>query len=186
MKLLQPALVQCAIEFANSMQFNDSCLDELGQLLHALASHVQSEKIAEIGTGCGVGTAWMASATTTDIYTIDCYQERAIRIKELFKGHSNVHPMVDDWEEILHEGPFQLVFVDAKPAKLDGIDEVVNGTKIGGLIVLEDLTPIEFWPDEWKGKPDPLRDAWFGHRQLASVEIRTSQKAAVILARRLF
>jgi predicted nucleotidyltransferase len=30
---------------------------------------------------------------------------------------------------------FRLVFVDAKPAKLEGVDDVVNATEVGGLIV---------------------------------------------------
>jgi hypothetical protein len=85
----------------------------------------------------------------------------------------------------LHEGPFQLVFVDAKPAKLDGLDKIVNAMEVGGLMVLDDLTPIELWPDEWRGKPDPIREAWLGHSQLVSVEIRTSRRASAILARRI-
>jgi predicted O-methyltransferase YrrM len=183
--LLKPALVEDAIKFAESTGFEESCLHEVGELLHVLAGHIQGGRIAEIGTGCGVGTAWLASATTRDIYTIDHDRDRAIGIKDLFVGQLNVHPIVGDWEQILHEGPFQLVFVDAKPAKLDGIDQIVNATEIGGLIVLDDLTPIEFWPDEWKGQPDPIRGTWLHHSQLASVELRTSQRAAALLARRV-
>jgi len=70
------------------------------------------------------------------------------------------------------------------PAKLEGIDEVINATEVGGLITIDDLIPIEFWVDEWKGNPDPVRDAWLNHSQLVSIEI-TSLKAAAILARRV-
>lgn len=154
-------------------------------MLFLLVGHMRTGRLAEIGTGCGVGTAWIASGNTLDIYTIDNDHDRVTGTKELFSDMSNVHPMYGNWDQILKEGPFQLIFVDAKPAKLEGIDKVVNATAIGGLIVIDDLTPMEFWTDEWKGKPDPVRDVWLHHTQLVSVEIRTSLKAAAILARRV-
>ncbi|KPV43188.1 O-methyltransferase [Alicyclobacillus ferrooxydans] len=181
----RPSLVDPAMKLAESLGFENSCLDEFGQLLHLLAGHIQSGKVAEIGTGCGVSTAWIASATSLDVYTVDNDEERAIETRKLFVEHPNVHQIVGDWERILHEGPFRLVFVDAKPAKLEGIDKVVNATEVGGLIVIDDLTPVEFWTEEWKRKPDLVRDAWLHHNQLASIEVRTSLKASAILARRI-
>lgn len=181
----RPSLVERGIQLADSLGFEKSCLDEVGELLYVLAGHVQAGIIAEIGTGCGVGTAWIASATALDVFTVDNDEARVVAIEHLFSECSHVHSIGGDWEQILQYGPFQLVFVDAKPAKLGGIDKVVHFTQIGGLIVVDDLTPVEFWADEWKGKTDPVRDAWLHHKQLVSVEIRTSQKASAILARRM-
>lgn len=181
----RPTLVNQAVNLADSFGFKNSCLNEVGELLYVLAGYVQLGKIAEIGTGCGVGTAWIASATSLDVYTVDNDHTRAIEAGILFSECSNVHSICGDWEQILQQGPFQLVFVDAKPAKLEGSDKVINATEVGGLIVIDDLTPIEFWADEWKGKPDPVRDTWLRHNQLASIEIRTSTKASAIIARRI-
>lgn len=181
----RPSLVNQALELANSLGFKRSCMDEVGELLYVLAGHIQAGKVGEIGTGCGVSTAWIASATSIDIYTVDNVQERAMGTQDLFSERSNVHLICSDWEQILQEGPFQLVFVDAKPAKLEGIDKVVNSTEVGGLIIIDDLTPFEFWADEWKGIPDPVRDSWLHHNQLVSIEIRTSLKASTIIARRI-
>lgn len=185
-KLQTPSLVDRAIELANSLGFENSCLNEVGELLYVLAGHIHAGKVAEIGTGCGVSTAWIASASSLDIYTVDNNQERAMETRVLFFEHSNVHVICGDWEQILQEGPFQFVFVDTKPAKLKGIDKVVSATEVGGLIVIDDLTPVEFWADEWKGKPDPVRDSWLRHNQLVSIEIRTSLKESVIIARRIY
>jgi predicted O-methyltransferase YrrM len=79
--LLRPSLVDKAIQIADSMGFTDSCLEDVGELLHLLAGHIRNGTIAEIGTGRGVGTAWIASATTMDVYTIDHDQERAVGIR---------------------------------------------------------------------------------------------------------
>jgi len=185
MNVLRPQLVNDAVTLAESLHFTKSCLDEVGALLHVLAGTIPFGKIADIGTGCGVSTAWMASATSLNVFTIDSDTALANGIRTLFADYPQVHPMVGDWEDILQDGPFRLVFVDAKPAKLAGVDRVVQATEVGGLLVLDDLSPIEFWPAEWKGRPDPVRDAWLNHPQLTSIEIRTSQKVAAIVARRI-
>lgn len=57
-----PALVVRALALAEARGFRNSSCPETGLLLHGLASTVTTGRIGEIGTGCGVGTAWMLSA----------------------------------------------------------------------------------------------------------------------------
>ena len=57
-----PALVGRARAAAADLGFERSCRDEDGRLLHVLAGRRGIERVAEIGTGTGVGTAWLASA----------------------------------------------------------------------------------------------------------------------------
>lgn len=180
----RPPLVEGAAALVGASGFRNSCLDEVGALLYVLAGHVPGGRIAEIGTGCGVGTAWMAAATSLAIYTIDNHPGRLAVARDLLADVPSVHCLLGDWHAVLDHGPFQLMFVDTRPAKEAAVDQVVKALAIGGLIVLDDFTPIECWPDEWQGRSDPVRDAWLNHSQLASVEIRTSSKAAAIIARR--
>lgn len=180
-----PSLVKLATRWADSLGFTNSCLDAVGVLLHVLAGVIPSGRIADIGTGCGVSTAWIASATSLAVFTIDNEPSRADGIRDLFVGYDHVHPILGDWQDILQHGPFRLVFVDAQPAKVAGVDVLVQATEVGGLLVLDDFTPIEFWPDEWQRRPDPVREAWLNHPQLASTEVRTSLKVSSILARRM-
>ena len=182
---MRPQLVDRAAAWAESVGFAKSCLDEVGALLHVLAGSVTAGRIADIGTGVGVSAAWMASATSLDVFTVDNDALRGGGLRRLFADTPQVHPMLGDWTGILQEAPFRMAFVDAGPAKLAGIDRLVQAMELGGLLVLDDLTPVEFWPDEWKGRPDPVRDAWLNHPQLTSIEIRTSLKAAAIIARRV-
>ena len=56
-----PKLVMKAKRLAGKNDFNYSCLDEVGQLLAVLTASIKQGTIAEIGTGYGVGTAWMAA-----------------------------------------------------------------------------------------------------------------------------
>lgn len=181
--MIVPYLVERAKQLAGSLGFTSSCLDEVGMLLQVLAGSMTSGRIADIGTGCGVSAAWLSSATHLDVYTVD--ENLAPEVGELFRGCGQVHPLQGDWRDVLSYGPFRFMFVDAKPAKVAGVDALVQSTEVGGLLVLDDLTPVEFWPDQYKQKPDPVREAWLNHPQLASIEIRTSLKASAIIARRL-
>ncbi len=54
-----PSLVGQALARAEQLNFTHSCLPEVGRLLRVLSGNVRNGTIGEIGTGCGVGSAWM-------------------------------------------------------------------------------------------------------------------------------
>ena len=72
-----PKLVVTAKRLAGEHDFNYSCLDEVGQLLAVLTSSIKQGTIAEIGTGYGVGTAWMAANLTNDVFLISIDNDRS-------------------------------------------------------------------------------------------------------------
>ena len=57
-----PDKVNEALELAQTLGFEDSCSHEFGRLIRTLVASAKPGMIAELGTGCGVGTAWMQSA----------------------------------------------------------------------------------------------------------------------------
>ena len=57
-----PPLVARAQALAATLGFEKSCLPEDGALLHVLAARRGITRAAEIGTGAGVGSAWIVSA----------------------------------------------------------------------------------------------------------------------------
>ncbi len=179
-----PTLVREAQKSAVLLQFEKSCLDEVGEFLALLAAHPSSFPVLEVGTGAGVGTAWLASHAAGPIYTVETEARLADAARDLFAASPEVRVIHGDWMAALNHGPFGLIFVDAKPAKQDGADQLVAALQPGGWIVLDDLTPREYWPEAWRGQPDRVRDQWLGHPGLISVEVRTSERVAVILARR--
>lgn len=181
-----PIMVRAARIAAQRLGFASSCTDEVGQLLQVLASQFPGETIGEIGSGCGVGTAWMASGLPAEsrLVTIDSDPEAVAAARTQFGDHGSVEVLEGDWHDILGRGPFAMLFVDVKDAKNRGIEEIIEALRPGGLAVLDDLTPFEHWPDEWKGRPDPLREIWLEHARLLSVEIMVTATSAVILATR--
>ncbi|MFZ4193343.1 hypothetical protein ACOZB4_04935 [Paenibacillus sp. NPDC058898] len=50
---------------------------------------------------------------------------------------------------------------------------------------MDDFIPEEYWPEEWRGKPDLIREYWLNHPKLAATEVLLTPRDAVIIASKL-
>ena len=183
---MTPPEVARALSFAESLGFTKSCVPEVGRLLRVLTAAAGPGVVAELGTGCGVGAAWMLSGLRDGqtFVSVDADGARQARVSKLLERES-ARFLSGDWREVLGAGPFSLVFADVSEAKDEGCGEVVAATSPGGLIVLDDFTPEKHWPEAWRGKPDRRRERWFGDPRLLTTEILVTERAAVLLAVRV-
>lgn len=181
-----PVMVHAAHVAAERLGFTRSTIDEVGQLLELLVSQFPDEVIGEIGGGCGVGSAWMASGLQkgSRLVTIDNDPELVESVRSRFGDHSQVEILLGDWRLILDRGPFAMLFVDVAEAKEEQVDAVIDALRPGGLAVIDDLTPHDHWPQEQHGVPDVVRDRWLHHPRLRAVELLVTPTSAVILATR--
>lgn len=169
-----PPLVERAVAFEGS------CIPEVGRLLHVLAGQRGRARVGEIGTGTGVGAAWIVSALppVVPFVTVELDADRAAAASVLFADDENVNVLHGDWHELMPpEAPFDLLFYDGggkQHPERDG-DEVIGLLAPGGTVVLDDLTP-------GRPGPDPMREFWLEHPQLAAIELLTTPKTAAILA----
>lgn len=171
-----PPLVARALALAQELGFDWSCSPEVGRLLHVLAGARGRERVGEIGTGCGVGAAWMVSALAPAVPFVTAEKDAALAeaSASVFADDPNARVLHGDWRELLSvEAPFDLLFVDGGKAKEAG-PEVVSLLAPRGIAVLDDLTPGR--------EDDPVRDFWLGSPELAAVELLTTPGAAAILA----
>lgn len=181
-----PPLVAQALAAAERLSFAHSCIPEVGRLLQTLAGHVTGGRAGEIGTGCGVGAAWITSGLPPDVpfYTVELDPERAEAARALLAPCANVQVLQGDWKQILAHGPFTLLFADTR-AKEQEPEAVLQALAPGGLLVLDDLSPEEYWPPEWQGKPDRTREFWLNDRRLLATEVRVTASHVCILATRI-
>ncbi len=175
-----PPLVVRALALAEAEGFEKSCKPEDGALLHILAARRGIARAAEIGTGAGVGTAWIVSGLQPQVpfFTSELDPGLAERAAELFVGDPNVTGFPGPWRASLPaEAPFDLLFVDAHDAKND-VGAVVGLLTPGGTAVLDD-----FWNDP--SVPDPRRDSWRDHPLLTTIELWvTPERRAIVAVRR--
>jgi len=179
-----PPLVSQALHLAVERGFDRSCTDEVGSLLHVLVSHQRTGNIGEIGTGSGVGTAWMASALQpgVSLLTVELDSDLSARAAEMFQSVPAVRVLSGDWREILSHRPFALLFVDAAGPKSDHPDDLITAMQPGGMIVLDDFTPIGALPDECRYRRDPVRDFWLHDHRVRSVQLCVAPTMSVVLA----
>ena len=176
-----PPLVQRALELDRELGFERSCIREVGLLLHVLAAQRGRTRVGELGTGCGVGAAWIVSALppTVPFVTVELDETRARAAAELFAEDENVTVLHGDWHELMPpEGPFDLLFLDSgkQRPELDG-EDVVGLLGPRATIVMDDLTPA-------RKRPDPVREFWLNHPQIAALEILTTPETAAIVGAR--
>jgi predicted O-methyltransferase YrrM len=137
-------------------------------------------RAAEIGTGAGVGAAWIVSALPpqTPFFTVELDPRLVARAAELFADDPNVTVLSGPWRTSLPpEAPYDLLFVDANDAK-DDVDAAVGLLAPGGTAVV----------DDFRSEPparDLRRDAWLHHAQLTTIELWvTSERRALVSVRR--
>ena len=176
----QPPLVTRAVEFAAARGFEKSCQPDDGALLHVLAARRGIARAAEIGTGAGVGSAWIVSALSpaTPFFTSEIDRDLAAAVGAFYADDANVTVLAGPWRETLPpEAPFDLLFVGANDAK-DDADETVGLLSPGGTALLDgfSLDPA---------LPDLRRDAWLHHPLLTTIELWvTPVRRALVAVRR--
>ena len=154
-----PEIVTRAFDVSRRAGNVTFCRNETGRLLATLAA-TREGTMAEFGTGCGVGTAWLRSGVRgpqTRILTAELDPTLAEAASEIFADDDQVEVVSADWSTLRDRGPFALLFLDAREPKDSGPDAVADLLEPGGVVVLDDFTPCEFWPPVYGGRVDVLR-----------------------------
>jgi predicted O-methyltransferase YrrM len=137
-----------------------------------LAAGCAAGRIAEMGTGVGIGAAWIASAMPADcaLITAEIDPERAEAARELLAVDRRVEVRTGDSVAVLSgRGPFDLLFCDGGGGDYAGLVSLV---RVGGRIVMDDVTPDKALPaDSPLRRDDPKRRFFFGDPRLVSVEV---------------
>lgn len=185
-----PALVQVAVIRTRESGFPLACTPETGRLLMMLASHENAGRIAELGTACGVGAAWIASGMRlgSSLTTVELDPTRAAIAREIFSECRDVDVLTGDWSEVAQYGPFDLLFSDGGPKRNPGDPELLAPLlRPGGLLVLDDYTPESAWTEDQRSryKDDLSRRIWLENQQWAACELQVAAAMSVILATRL-
>ncbi len=182
-----PQIVIDAHERATALEFPFSCDDGTGRLLAVLAAAVpEGGRILEIGTGVGVGCAWMVHGLGTradvELVSVELDSKAAAGASE-GSWPSYVRLLVGDITELLPTlGTFDLIFPDAPAGKWTGLDGTIASLQPRGVIVVDDLIPKADQPEEWNKYLARTRDKLQSHTGLVAVEI--ADLTGVIIATR--
>jgi predicted O-methyltransferase YrrM len=180
-----PPLVRRALDLSRDRGFVSSTRNETGRLLATLAA-TRHGTMAECGTGCGVGSAWLRSGMRGDarIVTAELDHRLAEAVRELFGDDDRVDVLQADWTTLQEYAPFSLLFLDVREAKQNGPESVTELVEPGGIVVLDDFTPYEGWPPIYEGRVDSTRQQWLTDSRFTTAEVMVAPDSAVLLATR--
>ncbi|MCD4535922.1 class I SAM-dependent methyltransferase [Nocardioides sp. cx-169] len=178
-----PDVVSRAFAGARKAGYVSFCRNETGRLLAMLAA-TRSGTMAEFGTGCGVGTAWLRSGLRGEahIVTAELDAKLAKAAAAIFEDDPQVEVLEADWSTLLDRGPFSLLFLDAGQPNEVGVDAVADLVADGGIVVLDDFVPCEMWPPITGGRVDTLRERWLTDERFTAVEVMVAPDASTIVA----
>lgn len=180
-----PEIVTRAFDVSRRAGYVGFCRNETGRLLATLAA-TRTGTMAEFGTGCGVGTAWLRSGVRddADILTAELDQKLAVAAAEIFVDDPLVEVLAADWKVLRDRGPFSLLFLDSGSPEDVRVDQVADLVEPGGIVVLDDFVPCESWPPITYGRVDTLREEWLTDERFTTVEVMVAPDASTLVATR--
>jgi len=164
-----------------------SCQPAVGRLLAVLAAQLPDRaRVLELGTGTGVGTAWIVSGllprTDATVLSVEKDQHTAA-IAARGDWPSFVELRHGDALDVLaRDGAFDLIFADAPGGKWHGLDSTIAALGPHGLLVVDDMTPLPEWTDSHRAAQERVRRTLLTAPGLISVEL--AHGSGVILGAR--
>jgi predicted O-methyltransferase YrrM len=179
-----PDLVARALDLSRQRGFITSTRHETGRLLRTLAAS-RTGTLAELGTGTGVGSAWLASGASPDTSIVSAELDFGLAedVQALFAHMDNVRIIAGDWSTLNEYAPFSLLFVDVREV-MESIDAIAGLLEIGGIAVLDDFVPTPDWPPIVDGQVDTVREQWLSDARFAAVEMLIDPDASLLIATR--
>ncbi|MET0468086.1 MAG: class I SAM-dependent methyltransferase [Aeromicrobium sp.] len=179
-----PDLVARALDLSRRRGFITSTRSETGRLLATLAA-TRHGTLAELGTGCGVGSAWLSSGAPKGAHIVTAELDPGLAgdVQGIFHDAANVEVTCGDWTVLEQYAPFSLLFVDVRDV-MASIDVLADLLEPGGIAVLDDFVPSPFWPPIVDGQVDTVREQWLTDERFAAVEMLIDPDASLIIATR--
>lgn len=159
-----PPLLDAIMARTTTLGFDMACEVRVGALLHALAASKPGGQVVELGTGTGVGTAWLLDgmSATTGLVSIDNDPAPQAVAREML-GHDERLQLVTgdaaDWLRAAAPASVDLVFADAWASKFELLDLSLRLLKPGGIWFGDDLLAQPNWPDGHASRVPALMDA---------------------------
>jgi predicted O-methyltransferase YrrM len=164
----QPATLPEILARTAALGFQMGSEPLVGALLRTLAASKPGGRFLELGTGTGIGAAWILAGMDAEstLVSVDV-DPAAQQIASEQLGHDRrLQLVLQDGIEHLrgyHQPEFDLVFADAMPGKYEGLDDALATVKPGGFYIIDDLLPQANWPDGHAAKVPVLIERLAAH-----------------------
>jgi predicted O-methyltransferase YrrM len=184
-----PAVVNDLAQAAAARGFTMSSDLLTGSLLRTLVASKPAGDILELGTGVGMGTAWLLAGmdAAAHLTTVDNNAETTAIARRFLGSDPRVTFQLMDGTAFIHschkQRAFDLVFADTYPGKFTALNEALALLKKGGLYVIDDLNPQPGWAAEHLPKVERLLSVLEGREDLLITKLNWSVGLLVAVKR---
>ena len=147
-----PARLERILEHTRDIGFDMASETRTGAFLRTLAASKPGGRLLELGTGTGVGTAWLLDGMDAAARLISVDADPAVQqiARNALAGDPRLSLQIEDALAFLARQPagsFDLVFADALAGKYEGLHEALRVVRRGGFYIVDDLLPQPNWPE---------------------------------------
>ena len=180
-----PGAVEAAYQRAAEAGFTLSCEPGVGALLSVLAASVPEDgQVLELGTGTGVGLAWIVAGLgardDVDVVSVDI-DDSVQAIARRATWPTSVRFEIGDGALLVGTlGTFDLIFADAPGGKIVGLDATIDALAPGGVLVVDDMDLSRHEDPELREALARVRERILSHEALWCAELDYS--SGVIIA----
>jgi len=133
-----------------------------GSLLRTLVAAKSGGRVLELGTGCGLGTSWIAAGmdATASLTSVDTDSANQSVARKEFGADPRIRFVLEDGSAFLARasGPYDLIYADAWPGKYSDLERALGLVAPGGVYLVDDMLPQPNWPDGHAPKAAALAD----------------------------
>jgi predicted O-methyltransferase YrrM len=146
-----PPVVEAIRRDTEGMGFTMASEPQTGSLLRTLAASKPEGRFLELGTGTGMGTAWLLAGmdAASRIDTVE-HDAKVLQVAERHLGHDPrvTFHLVDGGTFLARSAPrqFDFIYADTWPGKFAHLDLALSLLRVGGIYVIDDLLPQSSWP----------------------------------------
>ena len=147
-----PATLDAIRRDTQRIGFTMASEPQTGSLLRTLAASKPGGRFLELGTGTGIGTAWLLDGMDAGA-RIDSVENDA-QVLAIAQRHLGHDPRVTfhsaDGAAFLAQAPqrrFDFIYADAWPGKFSEPDLALSLLRTGGIYFIDDLLPQPSWPE---------------------------------------
>lgn len=186
--LLMPAALPALLSDTARTGFAMASETRTGALLRTLAAAKPGGRCVELGTGTGIGTAWILDGMD-DRATLDTVDTdpAVVAIARRHLGHDRrVTFHLEDGARFLARvppGSIDLLYADAWPGKFTDLDTALATLAPGGFYVIDDLLPQPNWPEGHAQKVEALLADLGARTDFAATRLAWSSGLAILVRR---
>ena len=152
---------------------------ETGSLLKSLAASKPDGRFLEIGTGTGLGSAWLLAGMNERAH-LDSVDNDPV-VQAIARQSLDSDPRVtfhissgDQFIEAAKPSSYDFIFADAWPGKYSHLNETLQLLRTGGIYFIDDMLPQPNWPAGHDQHVNQLLDTLKSHPNLAVCQIEWS------------